>query len=88
MYLHLFRNNGTLAMLAYETIIASIQIIITLQWLHNELDGISNHRRLNGLLNRFFRRSSKKTSKLHVICLCEENSPGTDEFPSQRASNA
>ena len=31
---------------------------------------------------------SKKTSKLRVTGLCEENSPVNGEFPSQRASNA
>ena len=39
---------------------------ITLQWRHNELDGISNYQHLNSLLNRLFRRRSQKTSKLHV----------------------
>ena len=29
-----------------------------------------------------------KTSKLRVTGLCEGNSPVTDEFPAQRASNA
>ena len=32
--------------------------------------------------------SSKKTSKLRVTGLCEENSPVTGEYPAQRASNA
>ena len=36
----------------------------------------------------YSRRRSKKTSKLHVTGLCEGNSPVTDEFPAQRASNA
>ena len=31
---------------------------------------------------------SKKTSKLRVTGLCEENSPVTGEIPAQRASNA
>ena len=34
------------------------------------------------------RRSLEKTSKLRVTGLCEGNSPVTDEFPAQRASNA
>ena len=34
------------------------------------------------------RRRSKKTSKLRVTGLCGGNSPGTGEFPAQRASNA
>ena len=29
-----------------------------------------------------------KTSKLRVTGLCVGNSPGTDEFPAQMASNA
>ena len=45
----------------------------TLQWRHNERDGVSYHRRLVYLLNRLFRRRSKKTSKLHVTGLCEGN---------------
>ena len=40
------------------------------------------------LLNRLFRRRSKKTSKPRVTGLCAGNSPGTGEFPAQRASNA
>ena len=60
----------------------------TLQWRHNERDDVSNHRRLDGLLNRLFRRKSRKTSKLRAPGLCEGNSPMTGEFPSQRASYA
>ena len=30
----------------------------------------------------------KKTSKLRVTGLCEGDSPGTGEFPAERASNA
>ena len=59
-----------------------------LQWRHNECDGVSNHRRLDCLLNRLFRRKSKKTSKLHKTGLCTGNSPMTGEFPAQTASNA
>ena len=40
------------------------------------------------LLNRLFRRRSKKITKLRVTGLCEGNSPMTDAFPAQRASNA
>ena len=36
----------------------------------------------------YIRRRSKKTSKLRVTGLCEGNSPVTDGFPAQRASNA
>ena len=62
--------------------------IYLLQWRHSERDGVSNHRRLDGLLKILFRRSWKKTLKLCVTCLCERKSPATGEFPSQRANNA
>ena len=52
----------------------------TLQWRHNERDGVWNNQRL--------RCRSKKTSKLRVIGLWEGNLPVTSEFPSQMASNA
>ena len=42
----------------------------TLQWRHNERDGVSNHR-LDCLLSRLFRRRSKKTSTLRVTGLCD-----------------
>ena len=66
----------------------SFPITDSLEWHHNERDGVSNHRRCDYLLNRLFRRSSKKTSKLRVTGLCEGNSPVTGKFPAQRASNA
>ena len=34
----------------------------TLQWRHNERDGVSNHQPHDCLLNRLYRRRSKKTS--------------------------
>ena len=52
--------------------------IISLLWRHNGPDGVSNHQHRDCLLNRLFRRRSKKTSKLRV----------TNEFPAQRVSNA
>ena len=60
----------------------------TLQRRHNELDGVSIHQPYDCLLNRLFRRRSKKTSKLRVTGLCVGNSPGTGEFPAKMASNA
>ena len=44
--------------------------VMTLQWRHNEHDGISNHQPRDCLFNHSFRRRSKKTSKLHVTGLC------------------
>ena len=64
-----------------------ICILCTLRWPHNERDGVSNHQPHDCLLNRLFRRSSKKTSKLRVTGLCGGNSPVTGEFPTQRTSN-
>ena len=60
----------------------------TVQWRHNEHDGVSNHQPHDCLLNRFFRRRSKKISKLCFTGLCVGNSPVTDELPAQMASNA
>ena len=60
----------------------------SLRWRHNDYNGVSNHQPHGCLLNRLFRRRSKKTSKLRVTGLCVGNSPGTGEFPAQRASYA
>ena len=61
---------------------------IPLRWRHNEHDCVSNDQPHDRVLNRLFRRRSKKTSKLRVTGLCEGNSPMTGEFPAQRARNA
>ena len=55
-----------------------------LWWRHNERDGVSNRRRLDGLLNRLFRCESKKTSNLRLTGLCEGTLPVTSKFPSRR----
>ena len=60
----------------------------SLQWRHNEHNGVSDHQPHDCLFNRLFSRRSKKTSKLRVTDLCVGNSPVTGEFPEQRASNA
>ena len=60
----------------------------TLQWRHNGRDGVLNYQPRDCLLNRLFRRRSKKTSKLRVTGLCAGNSPMTGEFPAQMTSNA
>ena len=44
-----------------------VQVYIsTLRWRHYGRDGVSNHQPHDCLLNRLFRRRSKKTSKLRV----------------------
>ena len=55
-------------------------VYFTLQWGHNERDGVSNCRRLDCLPNRLFRRWSKKASKLCVTGLCGGNPPVTGVF--------
>ena len=60
----------------------------TLQWRHNGCDGVSNHQPHDCLLNRLFRRRSKKTSNFRVTGLWARSSPVTGEVPAQRASNA
>ena len=63
-------------------------VVFSLQWRHNGHNGASNHQPHDCLLNRLFRRRSKKTSKLRVTGFCAGNSPVTGEFPAQKASNA
>ena len=55
-------------------------VLLALQWRHSEHDGVSNHQSINCLLNRLFRRRSKKTSKLRVTGLCGEDPPVTGGF--------
>ena len=56
-------------------------IFTVLQWRHNDHDSVSNHQPHGCLLNRLFRRRSKKTSKLRVTGLCVGNSPGPVNSP-------
>ena len=53
----------------------------TLQWRHNDHDGVSNHKPYGCLLNCLFRRRSKKTSKLRLTGSCAGNSPGPVNSP-------
>ena len=58
--------------LSGQTGFAGIDTIIlksTLQWRRNDHDGVSNHQPHGCLLNRLFRRRSKKTSRLRVTGL-------------------
>ena len=71
-----------------ENLLVSLGPWGSLQWRHNEYNGV----KITGLTivysTVFSRRRSKKTSKLRVTGLCVGNSPVTGEFPTQRASNA
>ena len=55
--------------------------IFALQWRHNDYGSVSNHQPHGCLLNRLFRRISKKISKLRVTWLCAGNSPGPVNSP-------
>ena len=52
-----------------------------LQWRHNEHDSVWNHQPRDCLLNRLFRRRSKRTWKLRVTGLCVGNSLGPVNSP-------
>ena len=80
-------NMRWLYMSILDKIILLYQAWWSLQWRHNEHNGISNHQPDACLLNHLFRCSSKETSKLRITGLCAGNSPVTVEFPAQRASN-
>ena len=58
-----------------------IVFLCTLHWRHNDHGGVSNHQPHGCLLNRLFRRRSKKTLKLRVTGLCVGNSPGPVNSP-------
>ena len=45
---------------------------LSLQWRHNGCDSVSSHQPHDCLLNRLFRRRSKKTPKLRVTGLCAQ----------------
>ena len=59
----------------------SCAVSVALRWRHNDHDGVSNHQPHHCLLNRLFRRRSRKTSKLRVTGLCVGNSPGPVNSP-------
>ena len=56
----------------------------SLQWRHNDRDGVPNRQPHHYLFNR----RSKKTSKLRVTGFCARNSPVTSEIPAQKSRNA
>ena len=59
----------------------NMRAVLSLHWRRNDHDGVSNHQPPGCLLNRFFRRRSKKTSKLRVSGLCVGNSSGPVNSP-------
>ena len=71
----------TLGKITLKLISVFFSAIRSLQWRHNDHDCVSNHQPRGCLLNRLFRRRSKKTSKLRVTGLCVGNSPGPVNSP-------
>ena len=78
----------TVTLYSGEQATLNLLLLTTLQWHHNGRNSVSNYQPHDCLLNRLFRRRSKKKSKLRVTGLCAGNSPGTGEFSVQMASNA
>ena len=76
------------AMKSAGTVVAMHFCRTSLQWRHNERDGVSNHQRLHCLLYCWFRRRRKKTPKFCDTGLCEGNLPATSELPAQKARNS
>ena len=62
---------------------ALVQLKRTLQWRHNDHGGVSYNQPHGSLLNRFFRRRSKKTSNLRVTGHCAWKSPVPVNFPQK-----
>ena len=67
--------------LRHDEPLATIWELVSLHQRHNDHDGVSNHQPHHCLLNRLFRRRSKKTSKLRVTGLCAGNSSGPVNSP-------
>ena len=62
-------------------VIITSSYAMTLRWVQNGRDNVSNHHPHDCLFNRLLRRRSKKTSKLCVTGICVENSPGPVNSP-------
>ena len=88
IYLSSSSESAFVSGICHWNLTAHWYIPLPLRWRHNGCYGVSNHQPHDCLLNRLFRRRSKKTSKLCVTGLSVGNSPGTGEFPAQMTSNA
>ena len=79
----LFISSGTVYIIILEICLDRYTVISTgsLHWRHNDHGSVSNHQPHGCLLNRLFRHTSKKTSKLRVTGLFAGNSPGLVNSP-------
>ena len=75
------RSTGSWLFFLNFRLVAISNFVRDIQWRHNDHDGVSNHQPGGCLLNRLFRRRSKKTSKLRVTGLCVGKSPGPVNSP-------
>ena len=71
--------NHKFQQVSYQDAVRRPAIARALQWRHNRRDGVWNHRFHDCLLNRLFRRKSKKTLRHWPLCR---------KFPAQMTSNA
>ena len=81
VWFHYIKRMSDICLLLYTK-------LSTLQWRHNERRRVSNHQFLDCLLNRLFRRRSRKTPRRSVNGICEGNLPMTGEFLAHRARDA
>ena len=73
----LIHRNDIARHICCKFIVTKLMTHKSLQWRHNDYNSVWNHQRLDCLL----RRRPKKTSKLLVTGFCERNSPVTDDIP-------
>ena len=70
-------------------LLAAIFFVPTLQWRHNKLNGVSNHQPNTivylTVCSGTYQRKHQSSASLAFF---SGNSPVTDEFPTQKASNA
>ena len=72
----------------YRTILLTVELKQSLQWRHNERDGVSNHQPHDWLLNLYSGADQRKPQSSVSLSFVREIPRATGEFPAQRASNA
>ena len=71
----------------YDVIVMLCGQLFSLQWRHNQRDGVSNHQHHDCLLHRLFRQIKENSKPPRHWPLCGK-SPVTGELPAQRTSYA
>ena len=82
----LFCTNVLIKVSIETYLYGTFSTLVPLRWRHNGGDSVSNHQPQDCLLNRLFRRRSKKTSKLRVTGPCAGRGPvnSTHKWPVTR----